>query len=88
MKFGPLFLDDNIKVPRSYLAERNLTSIYTKNGSEGIASLSVYHSLHCLVGRTLGGSRLGLPGHIFNINDIVEKSQADGIQRTLPPGKN
>lgn len=41
--------NDNIRVPVSYLSEQNLTSVYTKDGSEAIASLSVYHSLHCLV---------------------------------------
>ncbi|RYP12050.1 hypothetical protein DL767_011488 [Monosporascus sp. MG133] len=41
-------LNDNIRVSKDYLDELNLTSIYTKDGSEGIASLSVYHSLHCL----------------------------------------
>ncbi|RYO87812.1 hypothetical protein DL764_008806 [Monosporascus ibericus] len=43
-----LLLNDNIRVPKDYLDELNLTSIYTKDGSEGIVSLSVYHSLHCL----------------------------------------
>lgn len=41
--------DDNIRVPVTYLKEKNLTSIYTKDYSEGIVSLSAYHSLHCLV---------------------------------------
>ncbi|EGD95293.1 hypothetical protein TESG_02781 [Trichophyton tonsurans CBS 112818] len=40
--------NDNIRVPIGYLKEKNLTSVYTKDHSEGIASLSVYHSLHCL----------------------------------------
>jgi hypothetical protein len=44
-----LLRNDNIRVPKEYLDERNLTSVYTKDGTEGIASLSVYHSLHCLV---------------------------------------
>ncbi|KAI1196276.1 hypothetical protein F5X97DRAFT_334791 [Nemania serpens] len=43
-----LLHNDNIRVPKDYLDERNLNSVYTKDGSEGIASLSVYHSLHCL----------------------------------------
>ncbi|CAJ2504617.1 Uu.00g120110.m01.CDS01 [Anthostomella pinea] len=43
-----LLLNDNIRVPKSYLDEQNLTSVYTKDGLEGIASLSAYHSLHCL----------------------------------------
>ncbi|KAI1177096.1 hypothetical protein F4777DRAFT_543731 [Nemania sp. FL0916] len=43
-----LLQNDNIRVPRLYLEELNLTTIYTLDGSEGIASLSVYHSLHCL----------------------------------------
>jgi hypothetical protein len=36
-------------VPKNYLDELNLTSIYTKDGTHGVASLSTYHSLHCLV---------------------------------------
>ncbi|KAM0814058.1 hypothetical protein AB5N19_14060 [Seiridium cardinale] len=43
-----LLRNDNIRVPKDYLAERNLTSVYTEDGADGIASLSVYHSLHCL----------------------------------------
>ncbi|KAI1262686.1 hypothetical protein F5Y18DRAFT_396998 [Xylariaceae sp. FL1019] len=43
-----LLQNDNIRVPRDYLEERHLNSVYTRDGSEGIASLSVYHSLHCL----------------------------------------
>ncbi|GAB1312627.1 hypothetical protein MFIFM68171_02837 [Madurella fahalii] len=43
-----LLRNDNILVPKEYLDELNLTSIYTKDGLHGIASLSVYHSLHCL----------------------------------------
>ncbi|KAI1770222.1 hypothetical protein F4818DRAFT_274284 [Hypoxylon cercidicola] len=43
-----LLLNDNIRVPKAYLDELNLTSVYTKDGTEGVASLSVYHSLHCL----------------------------------------
>ncbi|KAI0011123.1 hypothetical protein F4779DRAFT_256094 [Xylariaceae sp. FL0662B] len=43
-----LLRNDNIRVPKDYLDELNLTTVYTKDGSEGIASLSVYHSLHCL----------------------------------------
>ncbi|KJZ79190.1 hypothetical protein HIM_01341 [Hirsutella minnesotensis 3608] len=43
-----LLRNDNIRVPKDYLDEKNLTSVYTKDGSEGVASLSVYHSLHCL----------------------------------------
>ncbi|KAI0868267.1 hypothetical protein GGS24DRAFT_513592 [Hypoxylon argillaceum] len=43
-----LLQNDNIRVPRDYLDERNLSSVYTRKGGDGIASLSVYHSLHCL----------------------------------------
>ncbi|KAI0532441.1 hypothetical protein GGR58DRAFT_490209 [Xylaria digitata] len=43
-----LLQNDNIRVPKGYLDELNLTTVYTLDGSEGIASLSVYHSLHCL----------------------------------------
>ncbi|KAL4869528.1 hypothetical protein BDV12DRAFT_185049 [Aspergillus spectabilis] len=43
-----LLKNDNIRVPVAYLQEKNLTSVYTKDHAEGIASLSVYHSLHCL----------------------------------------
>ncbi|PLB51573.1 hypothetical protein P170DRAFT_352188 [Aspergillus steynii IBT 23096] len=43
-----LLKNDNIRVPAAYLREKNLTSIYTEDYTEGIASLSVYHSLHCL----------------------------------------
>ncbi|KAI0457086.1 hypothetical protein F5B21DRAFT_109479 [Xylaria acuta] len=43
-----LLRNDNIRVPKDYLDERNLRSVYTKDGTEGIASLSVFHSLHCL----------------------------------------
>ncbi|KAI8627285.1 hypothetical protein F5Y19DRAFT_442345 [Xylariaceae sp. FL1651] len=43
-----LLQNDNIRVPKDYLDKRNLSSIYTKDGREGIASLSVFHSLHCL----------------------------------------
>ncbi|KAI0480020.1 hypothetical protein F4859DRAFT_478156 [Xylaria cf. heliscus] len=43
-----LLQNDNIRVPKNYLEELNLTTIYTLDGSEGIVSLSVYHSLHCL----------------------------------------
>lgn len=43
-----LLQNDNIRVPKDYLDARNLTSVYTKDGSDAIASLSVYHSLHCL----------------------------------------
>jgi hypothetical protein len=42
--------DDNIRVPREVLDQLHLNTVYTRNGLEGIASLSVYHSLHCLVG--------------------------------------
>ncbi|KAI0197253.1 hypothetical protein EV127DRAFT_6292 [Xylaria flabelliformis] len=43
-----LLRNDNIRVPKDYLDEHNLKSVYTKDGTEGIASLSVFHSLHCL----------------------------------------
>ncbi|PQK15761.1 hypothetical protein BB8028_0006g00830 [Beauveria bassiana] len=43
-----LLKNDNILVPKDYLDERGLHSVYTKEGDEGVASLSVYHSLHCL----------------------------------------
>ncbi|KAI1630920.1 hypothetical protein F4809DRAFT_658881 [Biscogniauxia mediterranea] len=43
-----LLRNDNIKVPKTYLEELNLTSVYTKDEMYGIVSLSVYHSLHCL----------------------------------------
>jgi hypothetical protein len=43
-----LLHNDNILVPKDYLDERNLTSIYTKDGTHGVASLSTYHALHCL----------------------------------------
>lgn len=42
-------IDDNIRIPIEYLNEKNLTTVYTKDHAEGIASLSIYHSLHCLV---------------------------------------
>ena len=42
-------LDDNIRVPTSDLEALNLTSVYLKDGSYGVASLSVYHALHCVV---------------------------------------
>lgn len=43
-----LLQNDNIRVPKDYLDEKGLHSVYTKDGQDGIASLSVYHSLHCL----------------------------------------
>ncbi|XWX00529.1 hypothetical protein V2A60_008549 [Cordyceps javanica] len=43
-----LLKNDNILVPKDYLDERGLHSVYTKDGKDGVASLSVYHSLHCL----------------------------------------
>ncbi|EED12773.1 conserved hypothetical protein [Talaromyces stipitatus ATCC 10500] len=43
-----LLKNDNIRVPIGYLDEKNLTTVYTKDHAEGIASLSIYHSLHCL----------------------------------------
>ncbi|KAJ6035870.1 hypothetical protein N7540_000149 [Penicillium herquei] len=43
-----LIQNDNILVPVGYLKEKSLTSVYTKDHTEGIVSLSVYHSLHCL----------------------------------------
>lgn len=41
--------DDNIQVPPEDLKVLNLTSVYLKDGSGEIASLGVYHALHCLV---------------------------------------
>ncbi|RAL11827.1 oxidase ustYa family protein [Aspergillus homomorphus CBS 101889] len=43
-----LLQHDNIHVPISYLKEKNLSTVYTKDHTEGIISLSVFHSLHCL----------------------------------------
>ncbi|PYI32663.1 hypothetical protein BP00DRAFT_145250 [Aspergillus indologenus CBS 114.80] len=43
-----LLQNDNIRVPVGYLQEKSLKSVYTKDHTEGIVSLSVYHSLHCL----------------------------------------
>ncbi|OAA52902.1 hypothetical protein ISF_09180 [Cordyceps fumosorosea ARSEF 2679] len=43
-----LLKNDNILVPKDYLDEKSLHSVYTKDGDEGVASLAVYHSLHCL----------------------------------------
>lgn len=43
-----LLRNDNIKVPKEYIDNLNLHSIYTRDGTQGIASLSVFHSLHCL----------------------------------------
>ncbi|KAJ3474801.1 hypothetical protein NLG97_g9689 [Lecanicillium saksenae] len=40
--------NDNILVPTDYLEEKGLHTVYTKDGKYGVASLSVYHSLHCL----------------------------------------
>lgn len=41
--------DDNIRVANTDLEALNLTSVYLKDGSGAIASLGVYHALHCLV---------------------------------------
>ncbi|RAH48964.1 oxidase ustYa family protein [Aspergillus brunneoviolaceus CBS 621.78] len=43
-----LLQNDNIRVPIGYLQEKSLKSVYTQDHTEGIVSLSVYHSLHCL----------------------------------------
>lgn len=42
-------IDDNIQVSHKDLEALNLTSVYLKDGSGEIASLGVYHALHCLV---------------------------------------
>ena len=41
--------DDNIQVPVGNLKALNLTSVYLKDGSGGLACLGVHHALHCLV---------------------------------------
>ena len=41
--------DDNIQLSHEDLEALNLTSVYLKDGSGEIASLGVYHALHCLV---------------------------------------
>ena len=41
--------DDNIQIPIDNLKALNLTSVYLKDGSGGLASLGVHHALHCLV---------------------------------------
>lgn len=80
------FSDDNIRVPKDYLDERNLTSVYTMNGSEGIVSLSVYHSLHCLVSTLM---RIAWPSlHTSGIRELTvdtgtEKGEAYVVQRAL-----
>ncbi|KAF2658526.1 hypothetical protein K491DRAFT_702775 [Lophiostoma macrostomum CBS 122681] len=43
-----LLQNDNIYLSRATLDSLGLKSIYTRNGSYGIASLSVFHALHCL----------------------------------------
>ena len=42
-------IDDNIQLSHQELEALNLTSVYLKDGSGEIASLGVYHALHCLV---------------------------------------
>jgi len=44
-----MFEDDNIRVSFEELERLNLSSIQLADGSGAIASLSVFHSLHCLV---------------------------------------
>ncbi|KAF2438300.1 hypothetical protein P171DRAFT_504424, partial [Karstenula rhodostoma CBS 690.94] len=43
-----LLQNDNILVPRTELDALNLRSVYSRDGSRGVASLSAFHSLHCL----------------------------------------
>ncbi len=71
-------LDDNIRVSRSDLDALNLTSVYVRDGSDGIASLSVYHALHCLVCILViqAGSMAALTG-------FTEKSPTHDVQRVL-----
>ena len=42
-------IDDNIQVAAEDLQALNLTSVYLKDGQGEVASLGVYHALHCLV---------------------------------------
>lgn len=43
-----LLENDNIYLPRKFLDALNLNTIYTRDGINGIASLSIFHALHCL----------------------------------------
>jgi len=43
-----LLQNDNIRLPKSTLEALGLSSVYVRDSSEGIASLSVYHALHCV----------------------------------------
>ncbi|KAL9105817.1 MAG: hypothetical protein Q9227_009073 [Pyrenula ochraceoflavens] len=48
-----LLLNDNIKLPSKDLDALDVQSVYLNDGSGQVTSLSVFHSLHCLVSKGL-----------------------------------
>jgi len=73
----------DIKVSRDYLDELDLNSIYTKDRRNGIASLSVYDYLHCLVNDVSDTRET-----VFETDKQVEKGPPYDVQGLLLCGQN